>query len=113
MKRQITINGNLDVVICVYHFVPSTDENGNSPGVFALLDDQHVILCGAKGDLLYHTSCAKLFWCQLTEPWHNAASCGYGNQLQGEKKKEVFDTTMLISSAQQQHAAIICEYMKW
>lgn len=75
--------------ICAYHFVASTDENGYGPGVFALLDDQHVILCGAKGDLLYHTSCAKLLWCQLTEPWHDAASCGYGNQLQ---RKHTFDT---------------------
>lgn len=68
--------------ICAYHFVASTDENGYSPGVFALLDDQHVILCSAKGDLLHHTSCAKLLWCQLTESWHDAASCGNGDQLQ-------------------------------
>lgn len=68
--------------ICAYHFVASTDENSYGPGVFALLDDQHVILCSAKGDLLHNTSCAKLLWCQLTESWHNAASCGNGDQLQ-------------------------------
>lgn len=67
--------------ICTYHFVASTDENGYSSCVFALLDDQHVILGGPKGDLLYQTCCAELFWCQLTEPRHNTTSRGYGNQL--------------------------------
>ena len=67
--------------ICSYHFVASTDENGHCPGVFALLDNQHVVLCCAKGDLLHQTSCAKLLRCQLTESWHDAASCSYGNQL--------------------------------
>lgn len=71
--------------ICAYHFVASTDENGYSPGVFALLDNQHVILCSAKGDLLHQTSCAKLLRSQLTEPRHNAASCGDGNQLQRKR----------------------------
>lgn len=70
--------------IGVHHLVATADENGYGPGVFALLDDQHVILGGAKGDLLYHSSCAKLLWCQLTEPWHDAASCRYGNQLQSK-----------------------------
>lgn len=65
-----------------YHFVATTDENGYGPGVFAFLDDQHVILGGAKGDLLNQTCCAKLLWCQLTEPGHDAASSCYGNQLQ-------------------------------
>lgn len=39
-----------------YHFVASADKNGDGPGVFALLDDQHAIFCGTKGDLLYQTS---------------------------------------------------------
>ena len=85
--------------ICAYHFVASTNEDGNSPGVFALLDDQHVILCSAKGDLLHHTSCAKLLWCQLTEPWDDAASCGDGNQLQ---RKHI---------SHQHHMAVKCEHM--
>lgn len=65
----------------LYHLVASTDENGYCPGVFALLDNQHVILCSAKGDLLHQASCAELLGCQLTEPRNDAAPCGYGDQL--------------------------------
>lgn len=70
------------------HFVASTDKNGYSPGVFALLDDQHAIFCGTKGDLFYQTSQAKFLWRQLTESWYDPASCSYGNQLQGEKSQK-------------------------
>lgn len=75
----------MNIHICAYHFVASTDKNGYSPCVFTLLDDQHAVLCGAKGDLLYKTSQAKLLRCQLTEPGHNSTSCSYGNQLQRQK----------------------------
>lgn len=67
--------------ICSYHLVASTDENSYCPGVFAVLDNQHVILCCAKGDLLHQASCAELLRCQLRESWYNATSCGNGDQL--------------------------------
>lgn len=72
-----------------YHFVATADEDGHSPGVFALLDDQHVILGGAEGDLLHHTRRSELLRRQLAEPGHDAASCCYGNQLQGRAFKNL------------------------
>jgi len=73
--------------MCADHFVASTDENGYSSGIFALLDNQHAILCRAEGNLLHQASCAQLLWCELTEPRHDAASCGYCYQLHRNHKR--------------------------
>lgn len=63
------------------HLVAPTDENCYGPRVFALLNNQHVILGRAEGDFLHQAGSAKLFRRQLTEPRHNAPSCGDGYQL--------------------------------
>lgn len=75
--------------VMFYHFVATADEDGHGPGVFALLDDQHVILGGAEGDLLHHTCRSELLRRQLAEPGHDAASCRYGNQLRGQSIREL------------------------
>lgn len=90
------ITRNVHIHICAYHFVASTDKNGYRPGVFTLLDDQHAILGGTKGDLLHQTGQAKFLWCQLTEPGYDSTSCSYGNQLQeGQNTKNAIKATPL------------------
>lgn len=65
-----------------YHFVPSTDENRNGSGIFALLNDQHPVFGGAKADLLHKASTTQLLWGQLTETWHNSPAGCNGDELQ-------------------------------
>lgn len=89
-----------------YHFVATTDEDGHGPGVFALLDDQHMIFGGTEGNLLHHTCCSKLFCCQLAESGHDAASCCYGNQLEGRAFKPEYLLTYFPLFACQHHMAI-------
>lgn len=88
MNLKLWVSIILNINVCTYHFVASTDKNGYSPGVFTLLDDQHAIFCGTKGDLLYQTSQAKFLWRQLTEPWYDPTPCSYSNQLQREKMQK-------------------------
>lgn len=43
-----------------HHLISSSDENGHSPGVLTLLNDQHFVLSCPKGDLFYEPSKAQL-----------------------------------------------------
>ena len=47
----------------------------SSLGVLAALNDQHLILGGAKDQLPHRSSFAKFVWCQLLEARHNPGSC--------------------------------------
>lgn len=68
-----------------YHFVSSTDEDGNSSGVLALLDDKHVVFSSAKADFPHQASGAQFLWSQLAESGDDAAAGGDGDQLNREK----------------------------
>lgn len=98
LKVWVTII--VKIKICTHHFVASANENGNGSGVFTLLDNQHTIFCGTKGDFLHQTSQAKLLWRQLTEPWYNPTSRSYSNQLQGEKTQNCNSTQTLLHRMQ-------------
>lgn len=64
-----------------YHFISSADEDGNSSGVLALLDDKHAVFSCAEADFPDQASGAQFLWGQLTESGHDAAAGGDGNQL--------------------------------
>eukprot|EP00050_Salpingoeca_kvevrii_P010683 m.9769 g.9769 ORF g.9769 m.9769 type:complete len:527 (-) comp3015_c0_seq2:171-1751(-) len=63
------------------HLVATADEDGDSLGVLALLDDKHAVLGGAKGNLTDATSLAKLLSRKLFKAGNNAATRGDSNEL--------------------------------
>uniref|UniRef100_A0A6B0VAH4 Secreted protein n=1 Tax=Ixodes ricinus TaxID=34613 RepID=A0A6B0VAH4_IXORI len=63
------------------HLVAAPDEDGDGPGVWALLDDQHAVLGGAERELPHHARRAQLVRTQLAEAGHDAAARGNGDQL--------------------------------
>ena len=53
----------------------------SSLGVLAALNDQHLVLGGAKDKLPHRSSFAKFVWCQLLEARHDPGSCSHCYQL--------------------------------
>ena len=74
-------------IVCIlkimtnYHFGSTPEEDGDSLGVKALLNDQHSILGRSEVDLANQTGLAKLVGAQLLEPGDDAAAGGDGDQL--------------------------------
>lgn len=64
-----------------HHLISSSDENGHSSGVLALLDDQHFVLSCPERDLLHEPGKAQLLGRELREPRHDAPSGRDGYQL--------------------------------
>ena len=48
----------------------------------AVLDDQHLVLGGAEGQLLDDAGMTQFLWGQLAESGHDAASGGDGDELE-------------------------------
>ena len=68
-------------LIRTYHFSSTPEEDGDSLGVVALLDDQHSVLGRSEVDLANQTGLAQLVGAQLLEPGDDAAAGGDGDQL--------------------------------
>lgn len=71
-----------------HHLISSSDENGYSSGVLALLDDQHFVLSCPKCDLLHEPGKAQLLGRELGEPRDDASSCRDGYQLQAGRAED-------------------------
>ena len=65
-----------------HHLVTSADEDGDSLGCGAVLDDDHPVLGGAEGDFLDGTRRAELVRAELLEPRDDAAAGGDGDELE-------------------------------
>jgi hypothetical protein len=59
----------------------TSNEDGDSLGVFALLDEHDLIVGGSELELLDDTSLSKLLGRDLLESWDNSSSSGDGKKL--------------------------------
>ena len=64
-----------------YHLVAAPDKDSDGAGVGALLDDEHLLSCCAKGHLPDDAGFAELLGLKILEPGNNAAVGRNRNQL--------------------------------
>lgn len=55
------------------HFIAAAYKDRHCPGICALLDDQHLLLCRPECDFFHQTRAPKLLRCQILEPRHDPA----------------------------------------
>lgn len=70
-----------------YHLVAAAHKDGDGLGVFALFNDQHAVLGGAKGHLTDDARRPQLVGRQLAEAGNNTSASSDGNQLQACPKR--------------------------
>ena len=70
---------------CVYHFVAASDENGDSSGIGAFFDDEHLISGSAKRNFTNDACMTQFLWSEVFEPRHNTTICCDCNKLQARE----------------------------
>ena len=71
-----------------HHLVRSPDEHGNSSGVGALLDDQHLVLGRSERDLSNDSSSTQLLGGEILEPRDDSTLGGDGDELRSKSGKQ-------------------------
>ena len=64
-----------------YHLVPASDEDGHCPGVPALFDDQHTVLCRTEGHLSYQSRPTKFLCRKFRKSRYNPTPSCYGDEF--------------------------------
>lgn len=64
------------------HLVSSPHDAGDGGGVLAVLNDDHLLLGGPKGDLADLSTGSELVGTEFTKPRDDAGSCGKGDKLE-------------------------------